>query len=456
LRAIFFFIFFFYISSALIAQSLVVKHINFEGNKVTKSHILLAELHFNTGDQIVLDEIENVLQANATRLYNLQLFHWVKYAYEITEFNELIITFSMQERWFIWPIPIFSLADRNLNAWFNKLDFNRIDYGVHTAWYNFRGRNEQLVSNIQLGFNRKYELFYTIPQINKKQNIGLDFGSSLYQSHFIEYLNINALPQMLRLEDAFPIQRKYFRAGLINRNTVEDINTIHIELNRQTIADSVLALNPDFHTTGNNKTFMQMEIKKVMNKRKTFSYPLAGSYLEIALRQRFFFEQGESPSTRIQLNYAKYFKINDKNFYNVGVMSQYNLVNSISASENIALGYRQNLRGFDFYVIDGQHFIMLKQNLNTTLLGEKIIKINIIPSEKFNQIPLSIYGGVFGDVGYVSDNKYMNINVLSNKLLYGIGAGLHIVSYYDQVLTVECTLNSLRQYGIFVNTKFPF
>lgn len=437
------------------AQKLTVNSIFFEGNKVTKSKILYAELTINNNDSIDEYNLINILKENEIKIYNLQLFHWVKAKYTINE-TKIDIVFEMQERWYIWPIPIFSLADRNLNAWLNKMDFNRIDYGLHTAWYNFRGRNEQLISNIQLGFNQKYELFYKVPQINKKQTLGLDFGASLFQSRYIDYLNINSLPQTLRLNNNYPITRKYVRIGLINRNTVENIRNLRLELNQQTINDSVLMLNPNYHLTNSTKTFLQIEINQIFNKRKTFSYPISGSFLEVALRQRFFFEKEESPSTRLQLFYSKYLPISKKSFYSVGVNSQYTLVNKVSASENIALGYKQNIRGFDFYVIDGQNYAVIKQNLNITVIDNKNLKFKFIPSEKFNEVPLSIYIGLLGDIGYVIDNKYASLNTLSNQVLYSGGIGLHLVSYYDQVFVIEYTVNSLNEQNIFISTKFSF
>lgn len=439
------------------AQYFIVNSISFEGNKTTKEHIILNEISFSIGDSILKENIDNILIDNSTNIYNLQLFHWIKPSFAVhSDSVQIDITFTIQERWYIWPTPILSFADRNLNAWINKMDFNRLDYGLHTAWYNFGGRNEQLKSNIQHGFNRKYELFYNIPQINKKLNIGLDLGVSYYQSHYIDFANFNAKPQTLFLESDFPVIRKYMRTGLINRRNNENIKKIRFEINQQTVSDSVLNLNPNYHLTGINKTYFQIEVNQILNKRKTFSYPLSGSFLEIAFRQRFFLESGETANSRVQLFYSKYIPLTKKSFYSFGINSQYLYANKISTSENISLGYKSNIRGFDFYVIDGQSYFLLKHNLNTTLLGEKTLKFNFIPSSKFNQIPISTYLGVFSDIGYVSDLKYETQNTISNQLLYSFGAGLHIVSYYDQVFVFEYTLNSLKEHGIFVSTKFSF
>lgn len=455
MKKLFPYILLFFISQSSFGQNLIVNSIQFEGNKTTKEKIISFEIKLNVGDTINLKKIDSILEINSTKIYNLQLFHWVKYKYEINS-NQADITFIVQERWYIWPIPIFSLADRNLNAWLKKMDFNRIDYGLHTAWYNFRGRNEKLISNIQHGFNRKYELFYSTPQINKNQTIGLEFGASYFQSHYIDFTTLNAKPQTLRLEDSFPINIKYARFGIINRTSNENIRNLRFELNSQNISDSVLTLNPYYHLNGNEKTFFQIEINQVLNKRKTFSYPLSGSFLELSFRQHFFIDDIETPSSRVRLDYSKYIPISKKLFYSIGLNSQYLLSNIISTSENIALGYKKNIRGFDYYVIDGQSYSVLKQNINTTLLGQKTLKLNLIPSEKFNSIPLSVYGGLFSDIGYVWDEKYKSINPLSNELLYSFGAGLHIVSYYDQVFVIEYTLNSLMEHGIFVSTKFSF
>ena len=436
---------------------MIVNSIYFEGNKITKNHIILNEINFKSGDTLSSPEIEGILEENSTNIYNLQLFHWVKSNHKFSlDSSSIDIIFEVQERWYVWPVPIFTLADRNLNAWLNKMDFNRIDYGLHTAWYNFRGRNEKLVSNVQHGFNRKYELFYNIPQINKKYNLGLDLGASYYQSHYLDYINIDAKPQTLRIDNAFPVNRKYLRAGLVNRKNNENIKNLRFELYQEYISDSVLILNPTYHLTGNNKTFAQIEINQVLNKRKTFSYPLSGSFLEIAFRQRFYFENGESANSRLQLFYSKYIPVTKKSFYSFGLKTQYQYTNSISTSENIALGYKHNIRGFDFYTIDGQSFVVIKQNINTTLIGNKNLHFKFIPSEKFNTIPFSAYVSLFSDFGYVHDNFYGAQNTLSNQMIYSFGAGLHLVSYYDQVFVLEYTLNSLKEQGIFVSTKFSF
>ncbi|MDQ4140011.1 MAG: hypothetical protein M3142_05755, partial [Bacteroidota bacterium] len=120
----------------------------FEGNKITKDKILRAELDLKEGDQLNSSDLKKQLAANQLRLYNLQLFHWVRYI-ALCENGKLSLIFTLQERWYIWPVPIFSLADRNFNAWLYHNDWRRIDYGLHLLVKNFRGLNETLRMNVQ-------------------------------------------------------------------------------------------------------------------------------------------------------------------------------------------------------------------------------------------------------------------------------------------------------------------
>jgi hypothetical protein len=105
--------------------------------------------------------------------------------------NRLLIVFGVQERWYTFPVPILSLADRNLRSWLDRADrWRRLDYGVHVVRSNFRGRNEQVIANLQLGFNRKYELFYEAPGLGPYRRLGVGVGASYYQSHTLDYITL--------------------------------------------------------------------------------------------------------------------------------------------------------------------------------------------------------------------------------------------------------------------------
>ena len=107
------------------------------------------------------------------------------------------------------------------------------------------------------------------------------------------------------------------------------------------------------------------------------------------------------------------------------------------------LGYLQFVRGYEYYVANGDKSILFKSFLNFELLPKKVVNAKIWPIRKayqFNMIPIEIYANVFFDAGYVTDKtevyKQYN-NTLVNKLMYSWGIGIDFITYYDKLLKVR-------------------
>ena len=74
-----------------------------------------------------------------------------------------------------------------------------------------------------------------------------------------------------------------------------------------------------------------------------------------------------------------------------------------------------------------------------------------LPFNKFNTFHYALYAGIFGDAGYVDDNRYAQKNPLANSFLYGYGAGIDYVTYYDIVFRFEYSFNKMLEHGFFVS-----
>lgn len=122
------------------------------------------------------------------------------------------------------------------------------------------------------------------------------------------------------------------------------------------------------------------------------------------------------------------------------------------------LGYNEQfIRGYELYVIDGQHYLQNRNELKLRLLETRKNYASIIPVEQFQTIPISIYLSTFIDYGYVIDNSFNpNNQLLSNTSIYGYGLGLNIVSFYDSVLRIELSKNDLNETGLFFHLDAAF
>jgi hypothetical protein len=116
-----------------------------------------------------------------------------------------------------------------------------------------------------------------------------------------------------------------------------------------------------------------------------------------------------------------------------------------------AIGYgNANLRGLEYYVIDGVAFGILKSTLKKKLFSIKIpmpFTSSIIPS-----LPFSIFAKTYADIGY-SYNKKNYVNNLNNRFLYTGGFGIDILTLYDISLKIEYSFNQLGQHGLFFETR---
>lgn len=435
-------------------DTLQVAVVAFVGNRKTKERVLRAELDLQEGEILTTGNLEKRLEKNRLRLYNLQLFHWVRYE-TVCQGGRITVIFEVQERWYLFPVPIFSLADRNINAWLEKKDFNRIDYGLHLVQYNFRGRNEVLKANFQFGFNRKYELFYTVPYFNKKRNLGFSVGGSIYQSHSLDYDTKENRLLTLRQNEVFPIQRRYATGSLILRENVQKQTALTVSYHQEEISDSVFLLNPEFFSNILNRKFLALEIARTLNFRNTFAYPLAGHFLQIGVGQQIGLNNNQQNTTAFA-KFSHYLPLRGNFYYSYNLEGQSRLASNLAYADNVALGYKSYIRGYELYVIGGQHYGVFKQGLSHQLVDLNQIKLKFIRNPKFNRIPVTLYLNLFADAGYVYENRFEETNFLTNRLNMATGLGLHLVTYYDRVFTLEYSLNREGRAGVYIHTSFPF
>ncbi|MEJ2507732.1 MAG: BamA/TamA family outer membrane protein, partial [Ignavibacteriaceae bacterium] len=149
--------------------SVVIDSIVIEGNDITENYIILRELTFKRGDTLN----PKLASYNRERIYSLDIFNEVKLKpFEYENKNFLLIT--IEESWYIYPIPFITLKDR---------DWSKLSYGLRLRLKNFRGRNETLSGIFGLGYDPSFNFFYTNPN--------LVYSLDLFASLQLGYAEIN-------------------------------------------------------------------------------------------------------------------------------------------------------------------------------------------------------------------------------------------------------------------------
>ncbi|WP_237586632.1 POTRA domain-containing protein [Pontibacter russatus] len=434
----------------------VIAGISFTGNEITKEQVMRQDFTFAVGDTVNAEELEPLLEENRSRLFNLRLFHHVTYAYTCSG-GLVQVRYEVQERFYIYPVLIFDFADRNFNAWLEKRDWSRIDYGLSLVRRNFRGRNEEVRVRVQQGFNKRLEFSYRIPYISRAQNLGAEIGIADYRSRTVNYTNLDNRQYFHEQEEGRIIRRTAFSAGLIHRQSVQRQEGFRLSYHHERVSDTVTILNSAYYNTAlHERRFVRTEVHKAINLRDYFAYPLSGSYFEIGAAHTFFLQQTGTGFTTLRAKYVNYQRLSEKYSYMIGGEAQLRLAREHAFADNLALGFRSLVRGYELYVVGGQHYGLFKQGLTRRVLDIEGIKLKFIRNPKFNSIPLSVYLNAFTDAGYVVDNEFGKNNPLTNRLLAGGGLGLHAVTFYDIVLRLEYTLNKEGDRGFYFSSSFPF
>ncbi len=144
----------------------------------------------------------------------------------------------------------------------------------------------------------------------------------------------------------------------------------------------------------------------------------------------------------IKANVRKYINLKGRLYFATGLTGKISPFWHQPYYYQRGLGYgREFVRGYEYYVIDGMHYALLKNNLKFNLVPTRVQNFNFIPSEKFSKLFWALYLNVFADFAYVSDTRQNVFNPLSNELIMGYGIGLDLVTYYDFVVRFEYSFN---------------
>jgi outer membrane protein assembly factor BamA len=439
-----------------------INNITIAGNTLTRSSIILRELALKPGDVVQKGYLSEIYEKDKRKLFNLHLFHTVQiYSLDAGD-NTIDVLVDVVERWFTFPIPIFKLSDRNFNEWWENYDhdFSRVNYGLKLYQYNLWGRNHTLLFTAQFGFQKRFQLLYRVPYINKKQKQGL-----VFEMDYIEAKNVadSTVNHKLDFFEFNKVLRRTKGIGLTYtyRNNFYNQHKIKYEVRQTNIRDTLQALNPNYLGSERaRQTFDALTYEFVSDHRDVIAYPLRGNILTLNIEKYGVGIHKDLNKTEGSLSFAGFSDLK-KGFFLANLSFLY-----ASTPDNIpyfnygAMGYNKIfVRGFEVYVIEGPQYF-----LNKTTLKKRIFSRNwdldLWKADQFNYFPLAIYLKAYADWGYVNNysaysEKGIN-TMLADKFIGGAGTGIDFVTAYDVVLRLEYTFTTQHTNGFFLHIKKEF
>ena len=431
----------------------IIDSIVLKGNEKTKEAILLRELTFSKGDTLNGDEYTQAIETSRINLLNLSLFHTVDFdIYPHKDEGHISLYIRVQERWYTWLWPVLEIYDPNFNTWYRKRDLTRLSYGLFLQQENFRGRMEKLHLIVKLGYQQEMLLHYEKPYINSAKTLGAGTQIRFARDREIGYLTQNNKLEYYRGDD-FMRQVTTVSANLRYRKRIHTTHFLQLSLNWFNISDSLLLLNPAYNANASRHTFFPaLSYFVKADYRDDRAYPLSGWYAD-AMLTHYGLGMVDAIHFATLRTSVRWHQPAGKR-WNIAFL----LASKFSTSGlkpyylSRALGYeRDYVRGYEYYVVDGDHFTLAKANLKYNIVKPGTFHLRCIKSPRFNTIPYAIYLNAFADAGKQWPGQVLQGNNLSGKMLSGIGLGIDFVTYYDKVLRAEISRNAKGETGFFLH-----
>ena len=210
-----------------------------------------------------------------------------------------------------------------------------------------------------------------------------------------------------------------------------------------------------FNGSNSSGSYSKITYQFKKENRDYVEYPLNGSYLHIEGTKYF---KGSSPVEHFELlmQIERHLELKNRFFIGSSFKSKWSSEGYQPYFSQEGFGFDDYVRGYEYYVVDGQDFWLSKTILKYALIQKTNFDIPYIKMKQFSKSYYSLYLGFFSDMGYVIDEQTNRENPLSNSILWGNGISLDYVTYYDKLLRIEFSINHLGEKGLFLHFSNPF
>lgn len=439
-------------------QNIKINSVSIQGNQKTRDKIILRELLFEVGDRLPDSLFQKQLERSQQLVMNTGLFNEAEFSVEELEEGAVNIVITVAEAWYIYPVPVFELIDRNFNVWWveQNRSLDRINFGIEFAHLNFTGQKDKLKLTAKSGYTQSYALKYSLPFIDRAQTLGILTEVGYARNRELNYNSVDNKQLFFKDPDnRFIFQRFQAVTGLVYRPGYHLTHSLRLRYQQNQIDNYISdELNPDFFLEGQKlqRAFF-LNYQFIYDFRDVGSYPLSGNLFSAEIRKEGLGVFNDRNALIVNLHFDHYRPLSETWSVGFNVNTKASLIRQQQPfNEYRALGFGRNtLYGYEYYVVNGMDMGLAKGFLRFRLTKDELKFGKFIPIKAFRKMPIKVYLNLNQGVGFVNDPYTKEINPFSNRLLWGGGLGLDIVLYYDKVFRFQYSYNHLMERGFFLH-----
>ena len=412
-------------------QKIRVDSIVITGNSVTQDKIILRELTFKVGDYVNMED----LQYNRERIYSLGLFNNVTIIPVLKDENTNI-AITVEESWYIWPIPILDLRDSELR---------KLTLGINLLYKNFRGMNETVSSIFAFGYDPFFNLSYYNPWLIREDNISLSLGISYNKIH-----NISPMAEYFYGSD---FTYKHI-SGYINTGKRFNIyNELYFLLGYDYVEQPLLIKKIPTASNGRVDRMIKSGIDYIFDSRNLKQFADSGFYANLNYTHRGFGLNNINFSS-FDMDLRYYLKVTDGLTMKLRNRNRFTFGGSVPFYDHSFLGYGERIRGHYNDIREGNNLYVFSIDMRYPIIKEWLfsIKLPLIPKE-LTTYRIGIYADAFGNTGATQfNNKTLGVN----DFYSGYGAGLLFAVLPYNIASVFYAMNEYEKGEIIFELGFTF
>ena len=299
-------------------------------------------------------------------------------------------------------------------------------------------------------------LSYQIPYFNKQQNIGINTNLQLFRRKKSFYKTEKNRLVYYEDENNFTTRDYEIHTELLYRNKLNKSHKIKFHYFETIAASIIVAENSNYLRSNNTKgSYSKISYEYTNENRDYIEYPLGGNYFQISTSK---YIAGLSPVKNFEIlgHIEKHGEICKNLFVGSSFKGKWSSSSYQPYFMQVALGFDDYVRGYEYYVVDGQDYWLSKNAIKYAIVPKKTFEIPYLKMDQFNKSHYSLFLGFFSDLGYVIDKQTNLQNPLANTVLWSSGVSLDYVTYYDKLLRIEFSINHLGEKGVFLHFSNPF
>jgi len=454
----------FLFSSSAQTDRILINEVTIIGNKKTKSKVIHRELSISKGDSIVLTELDNLFTRNRLQILSTGLFNNVTLNLTNYEVNAATadIEIVVEENWYLFPVPIFELADRNFTVWWREQGrrLDRTNYGFRLGHYNFTGNRDPLKVKVHFGYIRKYELEYAHPYLAFDNKLGIAASIFYSENREIAYKTENNKTLFHKMEDERRMLSR-FRVGpqIKYRPTLNAYHSFRMEYHHNKIDDFVAKeLNPDYFLDGKTDLrFFFLEYDFNFDKRLYSNYPQGGYLIFGNVKKEGLGVFGDYDNLSMELGFEIHKTVQSNFILSTRNKGKTNINRAVVAfANNTGLGWSRDIvSGYELYVMDGTDYVISINDVKWRLFDNNLNTLKWLP-QQFKKMNLTLFVRANFDYAYVNEKTYAESNSLNNRWIYGGGPAIDMIFFNNFLFSFEYSFNDIGEHGLFFHNSISF